>query len=77
MTGNEKYLSELTREDLKRIAACTNISFAPGVTIDRTANGIKIGIDKQQLKLWMWTFYHNGGFSVSQNNVTSVNIDSV
>ena len=57
MTGNEKYFSALTREDLKRLAACTNITFEPGIKIDHTANGLKIGIDKQQLKLWIWTFY--------------------
>ena len=75
MTGDEKYIAQMTRDDLKKIAALTNITVEPGVKITPTSNGLKIGIDKQQLKLWLWTFNRNGGFSASQENVTSVEID--
>ena len=77
MTGDEKYFIELKRDDLKKLAACTNITVGPGIRIVRTANALKFEIDEQQLKLWMWTFNKNGGFSASQADVAGVEINEV
>ena len=61
MNADIEYITQLTRQDLKDIAAATNPQPGAGVRVDRTSNGFSFSIDEQALRNMIWTFLKNGG----------------
>ncbi len=73
MSPDKKYVTQVTKADLREIAAVTNIEAGDGVELVR-GDHLVVRIDKEQLKRWMWHFWKNGGFSASAN-VAETSID--
>ena len=72
-----EYVTQLTREDLKEIAAACNLEAGLGIVIEKREGCVRISVDQSQLKRWMWNFYRNGGVGVGPDGIDGVNIDAV
>ena len=53
----KKYITQLTAKDMQEIAAATNLEPGWLVTIDKTEDKIKIGIDYTQFALAMQAIF--------------------
>ena len=53
MNANKKYITEITRTDLREIADAANAYGGNGIDVHRTGQGLKIEIDRQQLVRWI------------------------
>ena len=61
MDANIEYITQLTRQDLRDIAAATNPKPGLGIKIDRQGDGFMFSLDEQALRNMIWTFVKNGG----------------
>jgi hypothetical protein len=66
------YITQLSKEDMKELAALTNIESGFLVRIDKTGGKIKIGIDESALALAINGFFRNGGCNTNAANCTAV-----
>ena len=69
------YFFQLTKKDLEDIAKATDPKPGFCVKIENTADGIKIGLDENALKLAINGFVRNGGAQANAANCTSVPFD--
>lgn len=77
MNAGVEYVTQLTRDDLKEIAAACNLEAGLGILVEKREGCVRISVDQSQLKRWMWNFYRNGGTAVGQEDIDGVNIDVV
>lgn len=68
----KEYITQLSKEDMKELAALTNIECGFLIRIDRTGGKIKIGIDESALALAINGFVRNGGTNTDAAGCTSV-----
>ena len=66
------YITQLSKEDMKELAALTNIESGFLVRIDKTGGKIKIGIDESALALAINGFFRNGGCNTNAASCTAV-----
>lgn len=69
------YFFQLTKNDLEDIAKATDPKPGFCVKIENTADGIKIGLDENALKLAINGFIRNGGGSMSSADCVNVPFD--
>lgn len=69
------YFFQLTKKDLEDIAKATDPKPGFCVKIENTADGIKIGLDENALKLAINGFIRNGGGSMSSADCVNVPFD--
>ena len=69
-----KYITGITREQLKAILEAANVTVGPGVKIDRKDGALRISVDEQMLKYWMRAFHDNGGFTCSYDSVNRISL---
>ena len=69
------YFFQLTKKDLEDIAKATDPKPGFCVKIENTADGIKIGLDENALKLAINGFFRNGGCNTSAANCVDVPFD--
>ncbi len=53
MDTNKKYITEITRSDLKELAAAANAYGGDGIDVRNTEQGLKIEIDRNQFARWV------------------------
>ena len=53
MDADKKYITGITRADLKEIAAACNSYGGPGIDVYLTEQGLKFEVDRQQLTRWV------------------------
>lgn len=71
----KNYITQLSKEDMKELAALTNIESGFLVRIDKTGGKIKIGIDESALALAINGFFRNGGCNTNAMNCTAVSFN--
>lgn len=74
MTPNKRYITQISKDDLREIAAAANMKAGDGIELVPDPSGIIVRIDKEQLKRWIWTFWKNGGLNANAN-VSETSID--
>lgn len=71
----KRYVTQLTAEDMRELAAATNLEAGWLVKIERNGDTVKIGIDEKALALAMNGFYRNGGIMTAAANCTTVSFN--
>ena len=71
----KKYITQITAQDMKELAAVTNLEAGWLIRIDREQGKIKIGIDETALALALNGFARNGGTSATAENCTNVSFN--
>lgn len=71
----KKYITQITGEDMREIAAVTNLQPGFLILLKKTAEGISIEIDKTALALALNGFFRNGGMQTNAANCTNVSFD--
>ena len=57
----KRYITQITAEDMRELAAVTNLKPGFLIRIDKGVDGVKISIDQKALALALNGFYRNGG----------------
>lgn len=73
----KQYITQLTRQDMKEIAAAANLTPGLGLEVERREGALVIGISELALKRMIWTFYKNGGFAASASDIDGIPLDAV
>lgn len=71
----KNYITQINAEDLRELSALTNLQPGFLVAIEKTPDGVRIGIDKTALALAINGFVANGGTYVSAADCTTVSFD--
>ena len=71
----KNYITQINAEDMRELAALTNLQPGFLVRIEKTPDGVRIGIDKTALALALNGFFRNGGMQTSAANCTNVSFD--
>lgn len=58
---------QLKNEEIEAMIAAGNIQAGDGIVIEADEKGLKIGIDKEQLKQWIYKYLKNACAGVVQN----------
>ncbi|MBR4651815.1 MAG: hypothetical protein IKO72_00510 [Kiritimatiellae bacterium] len=75
MTGNEKYITQLTRDDLKGLRRAMNPEPGIGISIEKRDGSFVFSIDQNTLKIMIWTFLQNGGQSAALADLAGISLD--
>ena len=60
MDANKKHITDITRRDLKEIAAAANSYGGDGIDIALTNDGLRVSVDRGQLTRWVKTIMSGG-----------------
>ena len=60
MDCEKRYITEITRRDLKEIAMATNAHGGDGIDVTPGEDGLEISIDRGQLTRWVKTIVNGG-----------------
>ena len=71
----KKYITQVTAEDMKELAAVTNLEPGWLVSIDKSQGKIRIGIDPNALAMAINGFFRNGGCNTNAANCVNVPFD--
>lgn len=71
----KRYITQITGEDMKELAALTNLEPGWLVRIDKSQGKIKIGVDENALALAINGFIRNGGANTSAAKCTEVSFN--
>lgn len=71
----KNYITQINAEDMRELAALTNLQPGFLVAIEKTPDGVRIGIDKTALALALNGFFRNGGMQTWAANCTDVSFD--
>lgn len=71
----KKYITQITSEDMKELAALTHIEPGFLIRIDYEGDKIKIGIDEAALAQAINGFIRNGGTQTTAANCTQVSFN--
>lgn len=50
-----QYITQITAEWLKRVTQNTNLKAGPGIKITPDGDGLKIELDQDTFKQWLWS----------------------
>lgn len=75
MTGNEEYITQLTRDDLKGLRRAMNPEPGVGISIEKREGSYEFSIDQDALKIMIWTFLRNGGQSAALADLAGISLD--
>lgn len=53
MDADKTHITNITKQDLREIAAAANAYGGEGIDVKLTADGLEISIDKNQLAYWI------------------------
>ena len=53
MKADKRYITQITKQDLKEIADAANAHGGDGIDVKPTADGLEISIDKEQFSRWV------------------------
>lgn len=53
MLEHKRYITQLSKDDMKAIAAAANMHAGVGLEINNDGNGLEISIDKQTLRMFV------------------------
>lgn len=70
-----RYITQISSDWIQRVTQATNLKPGPGIKITPDNDGIKIEVDQDALKQWLWTYIKNATTAV--NTVTLSNLDSI
>ena len=71
----KKYITQITGEDMREIAAVTNLQPGFLIHLEKTAEGMRIEIDKTAFALALNGFFRNGGMQTWAADCTNVSFD--
>jgi hypothetical protein len=71
----KKYITQLSQNDMKELAAVTNLEAGFLIRIDRDQDKIKISVDQTALALALNGFFRNGGMQTYAENCTNIPFD--
>ena len=71
----KQYITQITGEDMKELAALTNIEPGFLIRIDREQGKVKIGIDQSALAQAINGFIRNGGAETTGTGSTNISFD--
>ena len=60
MDRNKRYITQITRADLRDIADAANAYGGDGIDVHKTQNGLMVEIDRNQLTRWVKTIINGG-----------------
>lgn len=60
MNADKKHITDITRRDLQEIAAAANSYGGDGIDVDRTNDGLRVSVDRDQLTRWVKTIMNGG-----------------
>lgn len=60
MDPNKKYITQITKHDLKELADVANVYPGDGIDISRNEDGLMISVDRSQLTRWIKTIVAGG-----------------
>ena len=60
MDRNKRYITQITRADLRDIADAANAYGGDGIDVSKTENGLMVKIDRDQLTRWVKTIINGG-----------------
>ena len=60
MDKNKRYITQITRADLRDIADAANAYGGDGIDVHKTQNGLMVEIDRAQLTRWVKTIINGG-----------------
>ena len=60
MKADKRYITQITKQDLKEIADAANSYGGDGIDVKPTANGLEISIDKEQFSRWVRVIMQGG-----------------
>lgn len=60
MDPNKRFVTSLTRQDIREIADAANAYAGDGIDVIRTPDGLEISIDKMQFTRWVKTIIEGG-----------------
>ena len=60
MDPNKKYITQITKHDLKELADVANVYSGDGIDISRNEDGLMISVDRSQLARWIKTIIAGG-----------------
>ena len=74
---DKQYITQITAEELKKMLAMANVQVGDGISIEEREGGLTIGIDKQRLKVMLWSFCVRAGvpIRISLYNAYSISLD--
>lgn len=60
MDKDKAYITEISKADLREIAAAANTFAGDGIDVTRTDEGLMISIDRSQFTRWVKTIMNGG-----------------
>jgi hypothetical protein len=70
-----RYITQISSDWIKQVSQATNLKPGPGIKITPDNDGIKIEVDQDELKQWLWTYIKNA--TNTTNSVTLSNLSNV
>lgn len=71
----KEYITQITTEDMRELAAVTNLKPGFLIRIDKEGDGIKISVDQTALALALNGFFRNGGMRTNAANCTNISFE--
>lgn len=71
----KEYITQITRADMKELAALTNLEAGFCIRIEKSGGKWTVGVDETALALAINGFMRNGGASATAANCTSVSFN--
>ena len=60
MDRNKRYITQITRADLRDMADAANAYGGDGIDVNKTEHGLMIELDRDQLTRWVKTIINGG-----------------
>lgn len=76
MTGNLRYITQLTAADLREIRRATNLVVGAGVRIEKREDAIEIGIDETILKCMIYAFVRQAWPSLPSVDISEIDLSA-
>ena len=72
MTGSETYITQLTRDDLRKLGRVTNATAGLGVRLEWRADTLLVSLDQHAFRRMVWAFLNNGGGDVAYEDLNTL-----
>lgn len=76
MEDNPRYITQLTSDWIKRVSKAANLKAGNGIKLTPDGDGVKVEIDQETFKQWIWTWIKRGT-TTAVNTITLSDIGSV
>lgn len=60
MADNPRYITQISSEWLDRVSRNTNLKPGPGIKLTPDGDGLKVEIDQEVFKQWIWAAVTHG-----------------